>query len=153
MSTRGAWGFRINGEDYLACNHYDSYPTGLGNEIIGFCNSHTLIELEQIFNRIKWISDFNNKSIDFNDIDFNKKDIIVLRNSKNNFIKNSLFCEYAYIINLDTGKLEYYEGYQDQPDETNRFGIEKQKDYDFYPCKKIEEFILGQWIPLFKEGY
>lgn len=151
MSTRGSWGFRINEEDYLAYNHYDSYPTGLGNKIIGFCNSHTLIELEQIFNRIEWASYFDNSFIDFVDIDWSSKYITVTKDSNNDFIKDSLFCEYAYIINLDTKKLEYYKGYQDQPDKENRFGIEKQKDYDFYPCKKIKEFTLGQWIPLFKE--
>ena len=28
------------------------------------------------------------------------------------FLSDSLFCEYAYIFNLDTGKLEVYEGFQ-----------------------------------------
>jgi len=35
MGTRGTWGFRVNGNDYLVYNHFDSYPEGLGNEMIG----------------------------------------------------------------------------------------------------------------------
>ena len=31
------------------------------------------------------------------------------------FIKDSLFCEYAYIINLDTKRLEFYVGFQKTP--------------------------------------
>ena len=31
------------------------------------------------------------------------------------FIKDSLFCEYAYIINLDENVLEYWEGFQHKP--------------------------------------
>ena len=40
----------------------------------------------------------------------------------NEFIKDSLYCEYAYIINLDTMKLEFYDGYQKEPQLSNRFG-------------------------------
>lgn len=54
-----------------------------------------------------------------------------------NFIKNSLFCEWAYIINLDTNKLEVWEGFQEKPQENNRYGVEK--DNGFYPCALVKE--------------
>ena len=54
------------------------------------------------------------------------------------FIKDSLFCEYAYIINLDDLTLEYYMGFQTEPDENNRYGTEK--DGDYYPCKMVRAF-------------
>lgn len=56
------------------------------------------------------------------------------------FIKESLWCEYAYIINLDDGVLEYWEGFQKQPQEGNRYGTEPSDDY--YPCKLILTFPL-----------
>lgn len=54
-----------------------------------------------------------------------------------NFIKNSLFCEWAYIINLDTEKLEIWEGFQKKPQPNNRYGTEENEGY--YPCALIAE--------------
>ena len=57
------------------------------------------------------------------------------------FIKNSLFCEYGYIINLDTNMLEFWEGFQHEPQEGNRYGEEKN-DAGYYPCALKLEFPL-----------
>ena len=35
MGTRGIFGVRIDGTDKLAYNHYDSYPSGLGDSVLG----------------------------------------------------------------------------------------------------------------------
>lgn len=56
------------------------------------------------------------------------------------FIKDSLFCEYAYIVNLDTDQLEFYCGFQHKPDETNRYGCEEDRGY--YPCRMVACFPL-----------
>lgn len=37
------------------------------------------------------------------------------------FLKDSLFCEWAYIINLDTEELEVYEGFNKRPDAPGRY--------------------------------
>lgn len=57
------------------------------------------------------------------------------------FIKDSLFCEYAYIINLDTGTLEYYKGFQREPQDGNRYG-EEPNDDGYYPCRLVLEIPL-----------
>ena len=36
MGTRGALGFKINGEYKVTYNHFDSYMEGLGKEVISF---------------------------------------------------------------------------------------------------------------------
>ena len=59
----------------------------------------------------------------------------------NDFIYDSLFCEYAYIINLDTRMLEFYDGFQKTPQLGNRYGESPNTD-DFYPCKKVLEISL-----------
>lgn len=59
----------------------------------------------------------------------------------NRFIKDSLFCEYAYIINLDTMKLEFYEGYQKTSQKGNRFGDVVYDDV-YYPCRLVGLFNL-----------
>jgi membrane-bound lytic murein transglycosylase MltF len=33
MGTRGLWGFRLEGQEKLTYNHWDSYPTGLGDKL------------------------------------------------------------------------------------------------------------------------
>lgn len=58
------------------------------------------------------------------------------------FIKDSLFCEYAYIINLDTNKLECYKGFQVIMDTSNRYGFWKLNGY--YPCKMVGEMDLDE---------
>lgn len=64
------------------------------------------------------------------------------------FIEDSLFCEYAYIINLDDNVLEFYKGFQQEPQNGNRYGTESTYEgHDgtkYYPCKLIKTFPLGE---------
>jgi len=60
------------------------------------------------------------------------------------FITNSLFCEYAYLVNLDTMCLDFYSGFQKKPQKGNRFGTEKYEGY--YPCKLIHSYPLKDII-------
>lgn len=52
-----------------------------------------------------------------------------------NFIKDSLFCEWAYFYNKDTDEFEVWKGFQKQPYPENLFGQEQEDGY--YPCKLI----------------
>lgn len=65
--------------------------------------------------------------------------IYVIDNQR--FIEDSLWCEYAYIINLDTNMLEFYKGFQKKPDEKNRYGT--KEDNGYYPCKCLLEIPLN----------
>lgn len=60
----------------------------------------------------------------------------------NSFILNSLFCEYAYILNLDAMCLEFWIGNQKKPDETNRYGMDKDDGY--YPCKMFAAYPFSE---------
>lgn len=52
----------------------------------------------------------------------------------NNFINDSLFCEYGYVMNLDDGTLDYYIGFQ--------------KDGDGYgPCKLAKKYKFNDITP------
>ena len=56
------------------------------------------------------------------------------------FIYDSLFCEYAYIINLSTNCLEFWLGFQTKPCDTNRYGTETHDNMDkYYPCKMVSK--------------
>lgn len=69
------------------------------------------------------------------------KDFYMIDSSE--FIKDSLFCEYAYIVNLDTGMLEFWKGFQKSPQEGNRYGEElSDDDFPYYPCRLALEIPL-----------
>lgn len=93
MSTRGTFGFHRNGKDELYYNHWDSYPDGLGAAFIDY--------LKNGKTESNWIEE----------IIANPKE----RNDE--FIWDSLFCEYGYIMNYDTNELEVYTGFQNEPPE------------------------------------
>jgi hypothetical protein len=61
----------------------------------------------------------------------------------NDFIKDSLWCEYGYIINLDEEVLEFYKGFQTVSQEGNRYGTEKYYK-DYYPCKMVFKIPLSE---------
>lgn len=74
------------------------------------------------------------------------------------FIKDSLFCEYAYIIDLDNGKLEFYVGFQEKPTKGNRYGTTPDGD-GYYPCKCKKRIPLEEiykepekWVAYMKKG-
>ena len=58
------------------------------------------------------------------------------------FLKDSLFCEWGYVINLTTNRLEIYRGFQKQPQE-NRYKLEKSHG-GYYNCALIREIPLSQ---------
>ena len=68
------------------------------------------------------------------------------------FILDSLFCEWGYIINLDTKKLEVYKGFQSQSHNKGRFAKQKTPKVDnlvartmaYYPCALVAEFDLNK---------
>lgn len=59
------------------------------------------------------------------------------------FAKESLFCEWAYIINLDDNILEVYEGFNKTPlTEKDRFFYMQEDKMQFYPVKIVTTFDL-----------
>jgi hypothetical protein len=175
MGTRGSIGYIYKDKEYLAYNHFDSYPEGLGSDILELI---TELNQENGWNEFKENADkFQNieedKITDQNLIEKYKhyanlsvsnqnysdpyclfreiqgstwiyeiyKGNLTHYTLDNNFIKDSLFCEYAYIINLDTNKLEFYNGFQKKPQKYNRFG-ENCNEEGYFPCRLIAIFNL-----------
>ena len=173
MGTRGLYGFRKNGVDKTTYNHFDSYPSGLGQTVVEFCKLHSIKEMNTIFDKIVMVKEgetpteeqikeciengFANFSVSTKsktdwycllrecqgDLEClaKAKDHAYMTNGQN-FIKDSLFCEYAYIINLDDEVLEFWEGFQRVPQEGNRYGTEP--DGNYYPCKLSLTFPLDE---------
>jgi hypothetical protein len=91
LKTRGAWGYRDNGIDLIHYIHDNSYPETFGLQILEMVAAGK--ELETII----------------------PEECVV------DFLADSIFCEYAYILNLDTAELEYYRGRNTDPAAPGRY--------------------------------
>lgn len=139
MGTRGLFGFCHKGKYYMVYNHWDSYPNGLGNQLIeeiltaikngDFDNwSKKLDNLKIIDDHSSLPSENDKKNLSkytclsvssHNDNDW----YCLLRHCQGSF-KNVLesgyllnccpsgemYEEYAYVINFDTGHFDFYVG-------------------------------------------
>lgn len=168
MGTRGCYGFRKNGIDKLTYNHFDSYPDCLGHDVVQFCKETSIEEMNEIFDKTILVDENSKPTAEqiVECMEYYNGDVstrtpedwyCLLREAQGNlnvyrnglrymidnhdFIKDSLFCEYAYIINLDTNCLEFWRGFQHEPDENNRYGTEEDSGY--YPCKMVAYYPLG----------
>jgi hypothetical protein len=138
MGTRGAWGFRVEGRDKVTYNHWDSYPTGLGLQVMKFVHALSTPELEAIGKKIILVDEKGKptaaqikqylpvadtgvgeqkltdwycllRGLQFHPENYRVKTIKHMIDS-HTFLGESLWCEWAYIINIESGKLEFYEG-------------------------------------------
>lgn len=137
MSTRGYVGFYKNKKDIGGYNHHDSYPDGLGKEIFKFLKGKSIKELNDICDSL-------NDKEEEGDV-WNWKDNTFNKKFKNlsSFLYDSLFCEYAYIINLDDNTLELYEGFNKDADAPGRYAKYFEKnDGGYYGVKLVRTISL-----------
>lgn len=169
MSTRGAFGFTKNGVNKITYNHFDSYPTGLGLDIIAFIMRNNYEEISKIFDKItmvkhndiptvdqlKTLEEYFGSRIDISKVkdmediigsnqyitDFQKGFPYMIDDEK--FMGNSLFCEYAYIINLDDNTLEVYYG-GNCVSQNNRFSKFARQDEDYKEVALVGKIKLNE---------
>lgn len=63
-----------------------------------------------------------------------------------NFVGDSLFCEWAYVIDFDAGTFEAFEGFNKKPlADGERFKgyTSKKKGFEYHPCKKAGGWMLN----------
>jgi len=167
MGTRGAWGFHKDGETIATYNHFDSYPTGLGEEIKRFIQNNSIDKIDKIASELhpvqadetptpeeaENLSGYRNENVNGGANEWYN----LLREAQGNpqayaddenlrafidsteFLQDSLFCEWAYIINLDDGVLEIYRGFNKLPPKDSRYYNEStfKSNSNYYPVNGV----------------
>lgn len=137
MGTRGAFGVRVDGTDKIVYNHFDSYASGLGADIVGWLHE---ADLDDVRVKAKALRAVEGEPTDEERAHFaqyadskvsdGKGWYSLLRKTQGDlgavleagvyednlkFLNDSLFCEYAYVVNLDDMIFEVYKGFQRIP--------------------------------------
>lgn len=176
MGTRGAIGFRINGELKVTYNHFDSYPSGLGQEFLEFVQKHCVSEntlqslkekvvkvimvdedippTESQYKDLKnyWDTEVSNgtdwyallrRAQGISGLDAIAEDKLHFMIDSKGFLRDSLFCEYAYIIDLDKCTANFYKGFNRDESKTE-FGLTSGLDSSdgnsikgYYPVRTV----------------
>lgn len=138
MGTRSAVGWKTDGEWFSIYNQFDGYPNGKGKELLDFLKSvkdisflrRRLKECKKVWLDIggitewKWVDekdkdrdwDRNNSIGYIKDVYDGKTDEIVVCTP--NFLRDSISCEYGYIIDFDDGYLLYLNGEEKDRDKS-----------------------------------
>lgn len=176
MGTRGAIGFRIDGKDKVKYNHFDSYPSGVGAELLAeLCGIKDWEKVKEAVRKITFI-DQNvppteeqiELCAEFTDLGVGDQSTsdwyCLLRNAQGSlapyltgalpfmadnhtFLLDSLFCEYAYIVNLDDMTLEFYKGFNQNSKAAGRYAPQNQPRRNGEPSEYFG-VVLMEAMPL-----
>lgn len=148
MGTRGLIGFKVDGKYSGYYNQYDSYPEGMGFDIVEFIKNRLLTKdnvdtMKRMVSNLEVVDSNDDPTLQGSkclDAIFDCK----LRHMFDDieFIKDSLFCEYAYFLNFDNNTLDIYDGFQKQGQLLNPFGDTKD-DNGYYPCRHVLSIPFG----------
>jgi len=170
MGTRGLMGVRVDGVDKLTYNHWDSYPSGLGQDILEYLQTANMDEEVEKAKKLRLVQEDDAPSA--TDIAKYRKHANIKVGERNiedwycllrklqgklpetltagvmidshEFINDSLFCEWGYIVNFDEMVLEIYKGFQETPHSKGRYAsAASTPDRGYYPCALIKVFSLN----------
>lgn len=166
MGTRGLVGVVINNTPKATYNHFDSYPSGLGLDVVKFVDSikgenfDTLAGQFQALTMIdadgtptpEQIADLGAKGVEPAAVSTGADWYAWLRNAQGDlaeyvrlgympdgttFGEDSLFCEWGYLVNLDTRSVEVYKGFQKEPHVEGFWATAPRSDSGYYGIKRI----------------
>lgn len=162
MGTRGILGFRIDSTDKLAYNHFDSYPSGLGTTIQRWLRESSLDDVKAQVRALRVVAADTKPSPEdiealqpWTNLNVSSQCTqdwyCLLHNTQGDpgatlqagvivdsasFVADSLFCEWAYVVNFDDSAIEVYRGFQKAPHSDGRYAAETA-DRGYYPIALV----------------
>jgi hypothetical protein len=159
MGTRGFIGFVQNGIEKITYNHYDSYPSGVGENVLAWATSANWDKVREQVANLSVVSEDAKPTVEealeyaiYADRGVSEGDdwYATLRHTQgepdkileagvlidsHTFPYDSLFAEWGYLIDLDTSTFEVYRGFQKSPPRAGRWATpervaEEQAQYD-----------------------
>lgn len=169
MGTRGFLGFVVDGTEKITYNHFDSYPEGLGLDVLSWLRGQNVHELRRDAVALRVVD---------GDVPPTDKDIENLRPWTNlgvseqntsdwycllretqgdpaaileagymldgsDFPVNSLFAEYGYLVDLDDERFEVYEGFITHDHDRGRFARRESDVKGYYPVQLVRSWMLS----------
>lgn len=178
MGTRGFTGFMVDGEIKISYQQYDSYPDGVGVTVLNYLKSGP-VDMAAKARALRVVTDetpvtdadiaslgrFADTAVSTGDL---REWYVLLRATQGDpaaileagtvlsaleFTKESLFCEWGYLINIDEGCLEVYQGFVTEPHNcvgrfAELFGTAARESYpggpEYYPVTLVKRFSFDE---------
>jgi hypothetical protein len=173
MSTRGFISFAVDGKTKTAYNHHDSYPDGLGVDVLDWARGADLNEAGVAAQNLRVVTDDDEPTAEditrlapFTNLNVGGRSerptwYQLLRETQGNpgamlkagviedgseFPADSLFAEWGYVIDFDAQALEVYVGFQQQPHQEGRFASLEGRDSSdsYYPVRLLKTWPLAE---------
>lgn len=175
MGTRGLTGYAVDGQTVAAYQQYDSYPSGVGVQVLAAARAiaQDTDRFTALARNIRKVDESANATPEDREKFAQYADSRVstgtdyyslLRNLQGDllgylnagiipentgFAQDSLFCEWAYIVDMDARTFEVYEGFQTEQHSEGRFATTEEPELPYtgateryYPVKLVKTFAL-----------
>lgn len=174
MGTRGFVGFVVDGAEKIAYNHLDSYPDGLGLDVLRWLRKAHIGGAERQARELR-VVDANTsptagdveKLRGYANLNVGTQQFddwyVLLRETQGNpaaildagciedgseFPRDSLFAEWGYLVDFDAQTFEVYRGFQKERHDKGRFAdralCEYQKIDQYYPVALVASWPLSE---------
>ena len=169
MGTRHLTVVVVDGEFKVAqYGQWDGYPSGQGSDILAFLYINDMDKFREAARATRFITDEESKAIDkkhgtewkryypqlSRDVGSDILKMVYEGTTElydsSDFANDSLFCEYAYVIDLDNNVLEVYEGFNHEKILEGRFLSKDSNDSEYEPVKLIKTYGLDD-LPMEEE--
>lgn len=173
MSTRGFIGFVVDGTEKITYNHFDSYPAGLGADVLNWLRKAHHGGARRLAAELRVVDEdssqptaadiekfrgYANTRVGSQEID---DWYVLLRETQGNpgaildagvmldgssLPTDSLFAEWGYIVDFDTDVLEAYKGFQAAPHKGGRFADRPPHHgaSGYYPVRLVASWPLAE---------
>lgn len=168
MGTRGFVGFVIDGTEKIAYNHWDSYPSGLGTDVLDWLRKAHLGGARRLAGELRVVDPTSTPSAEdieklrpYANTNVGSREItdwyVLLRGTQGNpaamldagfiedasdFPGDSLFAEWGYLVDFDAMTFEVYRGFQGAPHEAGRFAARPPGENGYYPVRLAHSWPL-----------